>query len=95
MSKHEGTADGDQDRGDGLGLSPRTRGNLLQLDQGVGDAGPIPANAGEPVWSRIFTPPMRAYPRERGGTSVEVTEPMMSMGLSPRTRGNLFQSTPG
>ena len=49
----------------------------------------IPAHAGEP---RLFPVPWRlraVYPRPRGGTSADFTDPPMGMGLSPSTRGNL------
>ena len=75
------------------GLSPHARGNLLALAVGVDVLGPIPACAGEPLprpaaWCR-----MRAYPRMRGGTSVNDIPAMRLAGLSPHARGNLFSSS--
>ena len=53
--------------GQGLGLSPRTRGSR-QLGRPANCApGPIPADAGEPTWSCVPVRTRRAYPRGRGG----------------------------
>ena len=52
-----------------MGPSPRTRGKLFYVHEGIEPYGPIPANAGEtcrcPPRPRIAT----AHPRERGGNS--------------------------
>ena len=50
--------------------------------------GPIPASAGEPQVLRRRTPVWRAYPRERGGTSLTWDVDLTLKGLSPRARGN-------
>ncbi len=72
------------------GLSPLTRGNHLRQRAGVFNPGPIPAHAGQPT--RRFVAPMArwAYPRSRGATGSRGTVTLLSMGLSPLTRGNLL-----
>ena len=70
------------------GLSPRTRGNRQQGQQGESDLWPIPANAGEPSSRDCSASIDRAYPRERGGTRGNHDDPKGCKGLSPRTRGN-------
>ncbi len=70
------------------GLSPRARGNLaLEGDHRPQD-GPIPASAGEPENSRRRRWSRRAYPRERGGTTLTHSRAAGVGGLSPRARGN-------
>jgi len=71
------------------GLSPRARGNLLRDDTREPLSGPIPASAGEPGTGARIDAPARAYPRERGGTSVARVGNTTAAGLSPRARGNL------
>ena len=51
-----------------LGLSPRTRGNLVRHVNGGTAVGPIPADAGEPQCLTRCPDAGRAYPRGRGGT---------------------------
>ena len=70
------------------GLSPRTRGNLLNRRGAECHPGPIPANAGEPFSLNAIGAFCRAYPRERGGTLRADLAACPSSGLSPRTRGN-------
>ena len=70
------------------GLSPRTRGNPPHRGEPDLDAGSIPANAGEPCWSRQSCAQSRVYPRERGGTHCRSRSSESATGLSPRTRGN-------
>ena len=71
-----------------VGLSPRERGNPLDLADASVDAGSIPARAGEPPgrcrcgWSRTV------YPRASGGTSGAQYQTGSGSGLSPRERGN-------
>ena len=87
-----GTGDGTLHQVAGLGLSPRTRGNLLcWINRGVW-SGPIPANAGEPRPARPSRSRLGAYPRERGGTTPGEAASGQTWGLSPRTRGNLNQA---
>ena len=72
----------------GLGLSPRTRGNL-PAGGVVGDfGGSIPANAGEPLVWGLAAGWSWVYPRERGGTFQRPGLGNADQGLSPRTRGN-------
>ena len=70
------------------GLSPRTRGNHIFVDEFQIIFGSIPAHAGEP---RHVSAPLRfqwVYPRARGGTTPPVPISSCPPGLSPRTRGN-------
>ena len=70
------------------GLSPRVRGNLLQLPRrGVG-VGSIPACAGEPGNLRDSIRVLRVYPRVCGGTDPPAMDWTRAAGLSPRVRGN-------
>ena len=81
-------------RGAGLqpvqGLSPRTRGNQRRDVRRRLSPGPIPADAGEPAGGRIAGCLGWAYPRGRGGTRMKSITNSYSVGLSPRTRGNLL-----
>ena len=70
------------------GLSPPTRGNLRQRRLAPSDEGSIPAHAGEPATRRAWAPPLRVYPRPRGGTGLGMNHPRWGVGLSPPTRGN-------
>ena len=70
------------------GLSPPTRGNLVDLDPESRPVGSIPAHAGEPPISRSSLSPYGVYPRPRGGTTREVAMRLSRRGLSPPTRGN-------
>ena len=54
--------------------------------------GPIPAHAGEPRRRTSCTSRPRAYPRSRGGTLASTSVNAQSTGLSPLTRGNLWDS---
>ena len=51
--------------------------------------GPIPAYAGEPADGSGDASGNGAYPRIRGGTSVDFATGLQIRGLSPHTRGNL------
>ena len=55
------------------GLSPRMRGNPPSILIKRCNAGPIPANAGEPHHRSRRFGPVRAYPRECGGTRLTLT----------------------
>ena len=76
------------------GLSPRVRGNLvgrLGGDAAVRDAaGSIPACAGEPyTWQPDSHRGTRSIPACAGEPAVWEDRLMLSIGLSPRVRGNL------
>ena len=70
------------------GLSPLTRGNLIQSLLNENKIGPIPAHAGEPGSDRALCWPPRAYPRSRGGILSLKPRSSPGKGLSPLTRGN-------
>ena len=70
------------------GLSPLTRGNLRRRPSGRAGWGPIPAHAGQPLWTTGQANILRAYPRSRGATSSSWFSTIHSRGLSPLTRGN-------
>ena len=70
------------------GLSPLTRGNRLHCQRSRQCSGPIPAHAGEPTTNRFSSSRRRAYPRSRGGTSLDPCGIWLHSGLSPLTRGN-------
>ncbi len=72
-----------------LGLSPLARGNLESEPPCQGQAGPIPARAGESGrWTaQLLT--AWAYPRSRGGITLAPPRSQSSRGLSPLARGNL------
>ena len=70
------------------GLSPRGRGNLLNLHQFQGHLRSIPAWAGQPDSASREALPKAVYPRVGGATSERSNVSESSMGLSPRGRGN-------
>ena len=74
-------------RGD-PGLSPHLRGSLTHAQHFAVRDGPIPAPAGEPIYSSISHTARWAYPRTCGGAGVIRTTPWAAMGLSPRLRGS-------
>ncbi len=76
-------------KGDGWGLSPRARGNLVQGACKTPLFRSIPACAGEPTQSSIARRLNGVYPRVRGGTCIRTTHRFHREGLSPRARGNL------
>ena len=71
------------------GLSPPTRGNHLTLRRPKGKTGSIPAHAGEPASRQAKDALAKVYPRPRGGTPSRRALPVVDLGLSPPTRGNL------
>ena len=71
------------------GLSPRVRGNLAKANCVISGEGSIPACAGEPATPRPRTTAGRVYPRVCGGTDLGWRHFYLSLGLSPRVRGNL------
>ena len=70
------------------GLSPRVRGNHPHVRAARSVERSIPAGAGEPLRGFRSNPPSRVYPRGCGGTHVSSDVRIVSMGLSPRVRGN-------
>ena len=63
-----GTYTGTQRNREEWGLSPRVRGNLDCQQQDDGQAGSIPARAGEPTIFSVSIPVSPVYPRACGGT---------------------------
>ena len=77
--------------GDPLGgLSPRTRGNPDGTWETHHPHGSIPADAGESRILSVVRIQFGVYPRGRGGIQDILKEEHVHQGLSPRTRGNLF-----
>ena len=72
----------------GSGLSPRARGNPIELAIAANPQRSIPACAGEPQLSTGFSTGSPVYPRVRGGTGAMAFARLRSNGLSPRARGN-------
>ena len=70
------------------GLSPPTRGNLLNAQELINEERSIPAHAGEPARAMSSGPRPAVYPRPRGGTIAGGKLRMINEGLSPPTRGN-------
>ena len=74
----------------GRGLSPRVRGNPIQLALMGFPGGPIPACAGQPPLLEGEFPIDGAYPRVCGATPSREAHGQTRRGLSPRVRGNLL-----
>ena len=72
-----------------MGLSPRVRGNLLELPTVSLPRGSIPACAGEPLSRHSTDSSSGVYPRVCGGTWSATVSMAYARGLSPRVRGNL------
>ena len=70
------------------GLSPRVRGNRSVHIENRTEVGSIPACAGEPLEKRSDTAGQTVYPRVCGGTIPCAAAKSVTMGLSPRVRGN-------
>ena len=70
------------------GLSPPTRGNLVQHPVPHPLVGSIPAHAGEPCLTAPGCGVRGVYPRPRGGTRADSPALSPALGLSPPTRGN-------
>ena len=70
------------------GLSPRVRGNLLDVADWEMENRSIPACAGEPLWIRGSASMTKVYPRVCGGTQASLLRGYNRKGLSPRVRGN-------
>ena len=75
----------------GLGLSPRVRGNQLKHGKGTLILGTIPACAGEPTQDTVPHSLKKDYPRVCGGTAPGKCLEGTEWGLSPRVRGNLWK----
>ena len=71
-----------------MGLSPRVRGNLIDVVVAEPDARSIPACAGEPNACTNKGRLSEVYPRVCGGTITPARSWQGSDGLSPRVRGN-------
>ena len=76
----------------GQGLSPRERGNLVDLLGSCRDLRTIPARAGEPNGAQTLKRLMGDYPRASGGTVASSLGTYTVTGLSPRERGNLHDA---
>ena len=74
--------------GEGVGLSPRVRGNPVGAWFGGLLHRSIPASAGEPLRTAYKNCPSTVYPRECGGTRDCRSGCIRKRGLSPRVRGN-------
>ena len=72
------------------GLSPRVRGNRIEICIITKGDGSIPACTGEPSKVRSRTIQNWVYPRVYGGTSEPISKITIPPGLSPRVRGNPF-----
>ena len=79
--------------GQGPGLSPRVRGNLIEKACWLRPAGSIPACAGEPITLSLHPSWLQVYPRVCGGTQVRPPDRWTIDGLSPRVRGNQHPKT--
>ena len=82
------TVNAQADAPNGMGLSPRARGNRLEVIDLLEQMGPIPASAGQPRPSALPRGAPGAYPRERGATVFMFLPFLPVKGLSPRARGN-------
>ena len=70
------------------GLSPRVRGNRVELRLDLGNNRSIPARAGEPRPGSHADRRRGVYPRACGGTQFPHLLVGRNRGLSPRVRGN-------
>ena len=73
---------------DGVGLSPRVRGNPARTASATSLGWSIPACAGEPLGDHPYPEAYAVYPRVCGGTEVARCQSSTGGGLSPRVRGN-------
>ena len=83
-----GTQRGPKDAASGGGLSPRVRGNPLQVPGYREQERSIPACTGEPVKPKYGFDLSVVYPRVYGGTGRLLDRSTSRSGLSPRVRGN-------
>ena len=72
------------------GLSPRVRGNPINVTSESEEKWSIPACAGEPTPRLEPVREAQVYPRVCGGTAAYRGVMLASTGLSPRVRGNLY-----
>ncbi len=77
------------------GLSPRLRGNRMETLPIYPGLGSIPAPAGEPTGAAGSRPAADVYPRACGGTQEGYRLVPPSLGLSPRLRGNRYETVRG
>ena len=70
------------------GLSPRVRGNPLDIGRIPENRRSIPACAGEPEMAEAWKVEAAVYPRVCGGTEDGERILILNTGLSPRVRGN-------
>ena len=76
------------------GLSPRVRGNPINLMYMGRPLRSIPARAGEPIVTQRYQSVLRVYPRACGGTLPAGPAGPTCCGLSPRVRGNRCRRPP-
>ena len=74
------------------GLSPRVRGNPVRSVIRLAGQRSIPACAGEPGIRGVVEHFAKVYPRVCGGTGDGHSSLRVVVGLSPRVRGNLFET---
>ncbi len=77
------------------GLSPRVRGNRIDVDADNLHRRSIPACAGEPAGVDVAVGVAGVYPRVCGGTTWPTGTYTNEVGLSPRVRGNRHLVRPG
>ena len=76
-----------------MGPSPRVRGNLFDPIGTNGQAGTIPAGAGEPRRTSPISRSSRDHPRGCGGTDAPKAKKGPKQGPSPRVRGNPMEES--
>ena len=86
-----GTHQGPESGPASSGLSPRVRGNRISAGIRAGKQRSIPACAGEPSVAICLARVAGVYPRVCGGTCHNALDRIISHGLSPRVRGNLYR----
>ena len=79
----------------GTGLSPPTRGSLVDLPLGGLGTRSIPAHAGKPGCAGRILHGHEVYPRPRGEADGAVELRVVAPGLSPPTRGSRRPPWPG
>ena len=70
------------------GLSPHLRGSPQDVASNGLNDGPIPAPAGQPIWTRSDGTPRGAYPRTCGAAPCYSLDRSCTVGLSPHLRGS-------
>ena len=84
-----GAEDPPNERSPGRGLSPPTRGSRPPQGRKRQPCRSIPAHAGEPTLSPVYSLWLGVYPRPRGGARRGAPLAGRKTGLSPPTRGSL------